>query len=342
MWIRGEVMLFVDPNDGSKMVTVKNLSRQESSGLPRGWEVNVALTNSNSELRQRVQRVLNGGGVTEIGPMRVLNGGGCYTLPAGKFDLVCAAGSHAELWRSLSQKLGGEPETATPVVFRDWGAPGTFGVFDGGGAGRGESIPLTASEFLVKQCLGENLGEIGLLSYWPDDSVGRIGYRLGSLVDYKDALEPWLDAHVAEEWQKAHGFTPPVHATASVEFARLPDSMYIGGVGNVANIKLAFEWASASLECLTMSNLTFPDSADPTRRGVSFRLRCIDLESRKGGGLNRPIGIVLQRGDQFAVIQYRNGVFDHNSPMIPVCAETLPMIGNEKFHAVIEMLRAQR
>lgn len=339
MWISGSVHLAV--KDGRRHIEIASLSVMQSPGLPKGPEVNAPLADPDSTLRREVMRVWNEGGEIEIGRMRVMNGGGAYTLPANMLDLTCEDGTHDALWSKISQKLGGEPETATPVVFRGWGAPGTYGVFDGGGAGRGESIPSTAHWFLVTKCLGENLGEIGMLAHLPDGSEGRIDYRLGILgfYDYQDAIEPWLTMHIVEEWLEAHGSVPLVHSTAGVELAPLPDTMWINGAGKVENIKLAMEWHSASVECLTMSVLTFLDSANQIRRNVDFRLRFIDLESRGGKGLNRRIGIVLRRGDQLAVVAYKGGVFDHDFPMIPVCAETLQMDGNEKFETVIEMIR---
>lgn len=339
MWISGNVVLFVKP-DGSKMVTIEGLNAHQSPGLPKGPEVNAALADPTSTLRREVKKVWNEGGEIEIGQMRVLNGGGAYTLPANMLDLTCEDGTYEALWSKLSAKLGGEPETATPVVFRGWGAPGTYAVFDGGGAGRGESIPETSHEFIVTKCLGENLGEIGMLAHLPDGSEGRIDYRLGILGfhDYQDALEPWLNTHIVEEWQKAHQTVPLVHSTAGVELAPLPDSMWFGK-GRVENVKLAMEWHLASLECLTRSVLTFLDSANQIRRNADFRLRFTDLESRGGKGLNRRIGIILRRGDQFAVVAYKNGVFDHDFPMIPVCEQTLAMCGNEKFETVVDMIR---
>lgn len=241
-------------------------------------------------------------------------------------------GCNDALWGKLSQKLGGEPETATPVVFRGWGAPGTYGVFDGGGAGRGESIARSAREFLVKHCLGENLGEIGILAHLPDGSEGRIAYRL-TTYENLDVYESWLNQHVTEEWQKAHGSVPLVFSTANVELVPLPDRIWTNSAG-VERVTLTIEWHSSSVECLTLSKLTFDDLPS------EGRLRFIDLESRGGKGLNRRIGIVLQCGDKLAVIAYKNGVFDHDFPMIPICAETMKACANEKFETVIEMIRS--
>jgi hypothetical protein len=207
------------------------------------------------------------------------------------------------------------------------GAPGTFGVFDGGGAGRGERIPESPEDFLVKHCLSENFGEIGMVIHRTDGQEGRISY---------DApLAGWLDAHIVEEWNKAHKAVPPSLAVAHASVVPNADSLIIEGVGEIGNVKIAFEMASASLECLVQSNLDIL-----LVEGES--LRFIDLESRNGNPLNRKIGIVLEaeNGDLF-ICSFLNGKFDQNSPVLRLTDELVPDIGNEKFQAVIEMIKSR-
>lgn len=332
MWFSGKVTL--NTEEGRRTISVVDVVSRNTNGLPKGTEVNADLADPHSALRREVEAVWHGSGQITIGTMRVLNGGGAYSLPANLLDLSCEDGPHEAMWEKLTRKMGGEPETATPVVFRGWGAPGTFAVFDGGGVGRGESRPDNIDQFLCKHCLGENFGEIGMLAHLPDGSEGRIGYYCGHTFGLG---EQWLNTHIQGEWCKAHRVVPLTLTRAKIDLLELPDTLILQRIGMARrNVKLAIEWHSASVECLTLSHLTFEEALP------GMRLRFIDLESRVGkGALNRRIGIVLKRGDDLALISYKGGVFDHDFPSFPINPHTIRMFGNEKFESVIEMIMAK-
>jgi len=325
MWISGNVDLEVV--GGCKTTAISKLEVQdpEGSSLPKGDQVNFDLVNPDSSLRQDITLALGLGGNVRIGQMRVVNGGGFYSVPAPSVDFAIDGGSHDKIWEKVCKKMGAEPVRAHPVVFRDLGAPGTYGVFDGGGAGRGERIPQSARDFIVKHCLAENFGEIGMMVHYADGRQGRVSYRMPT---------PWLDEHVAQEWQKAHKVVPIPVVEATPSIAPNPDKMVLEGVGTVNDVRLAFEFQSASLECLVRSDLELSLEDDQ-------RLRFIDLESRNGSALNRRIGIVLETAEgRLAVCSFNNGQFDPNFPILRLTDEVIDDIGNDKFRAVINMIRS--
>lgn len=331
VWISGEVDLTVRNGCRHYGVTKVREVEREGSGLPKGHEVNPGLADSNSELWRLAKNTLFDGGYVYLGTMRTMNGGGVYTLPAHLIDLTCADGDHEVMWRNVCDTLGGEPTEATPVVKRGWGAPGTFGKYDGGGAGRGERIPTSPQDFKVKHCLAENLGEIGLIVDLPGQGQGRVQYTLTSdLAEYTG----WLNRHVYGEWSKSHPSVPMLIVTAEVELLPLPDSMEVEGVGLIENIKGPIEQKSASTETLVRSRLNFQDMPD------GARLRFVDLESRGAGNpLKRPIGVVLRYENRLGVIDFRDGRFDYLCTMNPVTKDTVKWIGNEKFEAVVQMIK---
>lgn len=333
MWVFAEkVHLMV--SDSRKTLTIANLELREGDMLPKGSDVNAELANPESALRREAQRIWTEGGKINLGSMRVLNGGGVYGIPASFLDFSNPdAGTHEALKEKVLQKFGGTPELAFPVVFRDWGAPGTSGVWDGGGAGRGEELYYSPQEFLVKKCLGENLGEIGVLVQNEDGVEGRLDYFLR--LQHSKTLNEWLSAHIIQEWRTAHGSVPLPACSANIKLESLPDKVTVEGMGTVDNVKLAIEWHSASVECLTLATLSVHVS-----ESSQTRLRFLDIDHRSGRGMNRRIGVILKQGEKLTLISYDKARFDNHFPMMPITLETIFMCGNEKFAAVVEMIRA--
>jgi hypothetical protein len=332
-------MLTVDEN-GSKRLSISHIEDHQGDRLPAGDQVNPELADPESALRREALSVIKCGGSIDLGRMRVFSGGGFYRLPANLIDLSCDMGTHEQIWGKICSKMGGEPMYAFPAVFRDWGAPGTCGVIEGGGAGRGDFTPTSAAEFLVRRCMGENFGEIGIQVYASNGEFGRLGYDISPRLKSMRVHNDWLHDHVVDEWRKAHGQVPTAFSFAEVSLKSLPDAMDISGVGEVHGVQLAFEWHSASVECLVQNELDIN-----LRREARFRF--LDLESRgvkNGNGsysaLNRRIIVVLQRGDQLMAISYLHGMFDPNFPAMPIIDQTVNILGNDKFAAMIRAIRS--
>ncbi len=331
-WIRAEnVCLERKTVDGRSSMTarVSGLSLVEGGRLPSGEAINPELADKNSGLRKKLRGLWGEnspqGWNQDVGPMRVNNGGGAYSLSP---NLVGFLDGDADLLPKISEKLGASPTLVVPVVSRDFGAPGTCGVFDGGGAGRGECLFSSPEEFLVKQCLAECLGEVGLVHRRPMGVTGRVSFTLPEPLK---AHEGWLEEHIIVEWHKAHGEVPCTSMQMQVSICEQPDTLDVEGMGTLENVLLAIEWGSASLECLARIELGGQMS--------SGHLLFKDLESRDGQALNRVIGAVLVAdGGPRSVACFRDGSFDIRAPLYPVVTGSdVALYGNEKFQAVLRM-----
>jgi hypothetical protein len=340
MWVSGHGRLFVE-SDGSKRLFISRIEEHQGDKLPSGKEVNPELADEHSALQIEARRVIREGGQIVLGRVRVFSGGGFYRLPASLLDVGTDGCCHDKMWSRICGVFGGEPEYAYPSVFRDWEAPGTWGVIEGGGSGRGDWTPTSSAEYIVQRCMGENFGEIGVLIEAANGEYGRLGYKIAPRMQAMAAHNDWLHDHVVDEWRKAHGQVPTPLTYANVTVKSLKDSMSVEGkVGMIHGVELTMEWASASVECLVQNvlDIQMPKNA---------RCRFLDLESRgkKDGGighdaLNRRIIVTLQRGDVLIAISYLRGQFDPNFPRLLITADTIPTLGNEKFAAMIKAIRS--
>lgn len=327
MWISADVT--VTREGGSLAASLRDIKIHDKEGsMPAGERVNPELANPKSRLRLQAEEFLlaSENGKFRFGDMRVMNCGGAIIFNPRKapFDLSTDELPHETVLERVERRLGSPIKRYTLAVVRDWAAPGSFGVIEGGGAGRGDLIIDSSRKFYL-HCLDEMLGEIGLVSMRPHGEYGRVAY----VIDDEHTSDR-MNRLVIEQWKNSHGGAPAKIEHLCLGNLPLPD-MIDAGDWIVDQLKLAFELNNASLESLIRREAEM----------VHGKLRFIDLECHNGKALNRAIAVVLVGEDPHhtGVVFYRDGVFDPRTPMVSVWGNAISP-GNEKFDAIRSLIVA--
>ena len=307
-WVLFKNCVLIREDNGALRLKVGCMEQMQTKERPRGIEINPKVAGG-----QEFQKFLNSSGSNsfDLGNLRP-GVGGMFEVP---FELLDFGGDHKRVLKNLQDKFGkiDVKQSTMVAAVRGLGAPGTFGVIDGGGAGILEGVPHN-TEDIVFQCMVENFGEIGI----ENPSGKRVGFFLTS-----------LDRIVVSEWRISWGSAPDSFCHVDFTAKTAQDEINIEGLGTI-NCALAFEPENASVEILRWHEITWPPN---TLGQLSFR----DLEHAKTGvGLNRSVAVVCRGSYGLFVLFYKAGKFVEDLE-IPLRGDCYDILTNSKSKKLVSL-----